>query len=186
MRGVITAPKKVITGAFTLLFSFPSDMVLTAADIQVETIEGDALGHAKDNFGGSGNHYHLLCYLPDARAGKSRFSVTKAGVDVKPVVVEYDTVRTVIATWGTPVKRNRNIEIPVTFDTPIKRLRKQHFRVSEPRCPCQLYGSGDAYDLVVSPARGLTRFRVTLSGTVEKTNGLEAVIEANVLEVDVL
>ena len=185
MRGVITAPKKVVTGAFTLLFSFPSDIDLTPADIQVETIEGHALGHAKDNFGGSGKHYHLLCYLPDERSGKSRFSITKAGVNVKPVVVEYDTVRTVTATWGTPVKRNRQIDIPVTFDTPIKRLRKQHFSVSEPRCPCQLYGRGDAYELVVSPSRAVTRFQVTISGTVQKVNGLEAVIEETVLEVEV-
>ena len=185
MRGVITAPKKVITGAFTLLFSFPSEIVLTPTDIKVETLEGDALGHAKDSFGGGGNHYHLLCYLPDERSGKSLFSVTKAGVDVKPVVVEYDTVRTVIATWGTPVKRNRQIDIPVTFDTPIKRLRKQHFRFSEPRCPCQLYGQGDTYDLVVSPSRAVTRFQVTISSTVQKTNGLKAVIAAEPLKVEV-
>ena len=185
MRGVITAPKHVITGAFTLLFAFPSDISLTPADIKVEVLEGDALGHAKDSFGGNGNHYHLLCYLPDARAGKSRFSVVKAGVRVEPVIVEYDTIRTVIATWGTPVKRNQKIDIPVTFNASVKRLRKQHFQVSEPRSPCQLYGHGDAYTLVVSPARAATRFRVTIAGTVQKTSGLAAVIEANVLEVDV-
>lgn len=185
MRGVITAPKRVVTGAFTLLFSFPSDTPLTPADIKVETIEGDALGHTKDSFGGSGKHYHLLCYLPDARAGKSRFSVTKAGVRVEPVVVEYDTVRTVIATWGTPVKRNRKIDIPVTLDASIKRLRKQHFRVSEPRSPYQFYGQGDTYELVVSPSRAVKHFRVTISGTVQKTNGLEVVIKRNSLEVEV-
>lgn len=185
MRGVITAPKKVITGAFTLLFSFPSDIPLTLTDIKTETLDGHALGHAKDNFAGSGNHYHLLCYLPDARAGKSKFSVVKAGVTVEPVIVEYDTVRTVIATWGTPVQRNGKIDIPVTFDASVKRLRKQHFRVSEPRSPFQLYGSGDAYELVVSPPRGLTRFRVTIAGTLQKTNGLEALIEGIPLEVEV-
>ena len=182
MRGVITAPKRVVTGAFTLLFSFPSDIPLTPADIKVETIEGDALGHVKDSFGGSGKHYHLLCYLPDARAGKSRFSVTKAGVRVEPVIVEYDTVRTVIVTWGTPVKRNRKIDIPVTFDASIKRLRKQHFRVSEPMS-YQLYGQGDTYELVVSPARAVKRFRVTISGTIEKINGLRADIQENQLTV---
>ena len=185
MRGIITAPKKVITGAFTLLFAFPSEIPLTPADIKVETLEGDALGHAKDNFGGSGKHYHLLCYLPDARTGKSRFSVVKAGVSVQPVIVEYDTVRTVIATWGTPVKRNGKIDIPVTFDASVKRLRRHHFRVSEPRCPCQLYGYGDTYELVVSPAPTLTSFRVTLSGTLEKENGLEALIATSSLEVNI-
>lgn len=182
MRGVITAPKKVITGAFTLLFSFPSDIILTPADIKTETLEGDALGHAKDSFGGRGKHYHCLCYLPDARAGKSRISIAKTGISVKPVIVEYDTVRTVRATYGTPVQRNGKIEIPVTFDTPIKQLRKQHFRVSEPM-PSQLYGLGDAYDFVVSPSPTVTRFQITLSGTVQKTNGLQADIQETVLEV---
>ena len=185
MRGVITAPERVITGAWTLLFSFPSEIDLTETDIKIETLEGHALGHAKDKFGGSGKHYHLLCYLPDAKAGKSRVSVAKPGVTVEPVIIEYDTVRTVIATWGTPVQRNRNIDIPVTFDASIKRLRKQHFRVSEPKCPCQLYGRDNAYELVVSPSRAVTRFQITISGTIEKTNGLEAVIEASPLEVEV-
>ena len=184
MRGVITAPKRVVTGAFTLLFSFPSDVPLTKTDIKVETLEGDALGHAKDTFGGSGKHYHLLCYLPDARAGKSRFSVAKTGVRVEPVIVEYDTVRTAIATWGTPVQRNRKIEIPVTFDASIKRLRKQHFQVSEPM-PYQLYGQGDAYELVVCPSRAVTRFQITISGTVQKNNELAVAIPLNTLEVDV-
>jgi len=180
MRGVITAPNKIITGAFTLLFSFPSDIDLTAADIQVETLEGDALGHAKDSFRGRGNHYHLLCYLPDERAGKSRFSVTKPGVDVAPVVVEYDTVRKVVATWGTPVKQNRKIEVPLSFDASIRRLRKQHFLLFK-RHQFQVYGTGDTYQLVVSAADA--PFRVVVSGTVQKTNGLQAVIVPSVVEV---
>ena len=182
MRGVITAPKKVITGAFTLLFSFPSEIPLTPADIKVETLEGDALGHAKDSFGGNGNHYHLLCYLPDARAGKSRFSVVKAGVSVQPVIVEYDTVRTVIATWGTPFRRGDRIELPVSFGVPIQGLKKRNFRLSVP-APFQLYGTGDTYSLVV-PQRQ-QNFTVAVSGAIRKINGLAAVIERSSLEVEV-
>lgn len=182
MRGVITVPKKVITGAFPILLTLIREIELTADAVHVETLEGHALGHHKDSFAGAGKNYHLLCYLPDERKGKSRISVVGEGLDVPSVIVEYDTVRTVHATWGQPVKRNRKIDIPVTLDAPVKRLRKQHFQVSEPM-PCQLYGSGDTYNLVVSPARGLTGFRVTLSGTVQKTNGLEAVIEKSFLEV---
>ena len=40
MRGVITAPTKVISGAFTVLFSFPMDVELTVDDVQVETLLG--------------------------------------------------------------------------------------------------------------------------------------------------
>ena len=182
MKGVITAPKKIITGAFTILLAFIRPIELTAADVVVETLEGDALGHTKDSFGGSGTNYHILCYIPDARSGKSRISVVKDGLVVAPVIVEYDTVRTVHATWGDPVQRNRKIDIPVTLDAPVRRLRKQHFQVSEPM-PCQLYGSGETYNLVVSPSRAQARFQVTLSGSVEKMNGIRADIQRTILEV---
>ena len=87
-------------------------------------LEGDALGHKKDNFGGSGANYHLLCYIPDARTGKSRISVVKEGLEVEPVIVEYDTVRTVQSTWGSPMKRGSKIEIPVFFGTEIRNLKR--------------------------------------------------------------
>ena len=178
MKGIITAPKKVITGAFTILFSFWREIELSMADIRVETLEGDALGHSKDCFSGSGSNYHLCCYIPDARAGKSRVSVTKAGVDVEPVIVEYDTVRTVTAIWESPIQRGSKIELPLSFDVPIQKLKKRNFRLSVPT-PFQLYGTGDAYSLVL-PNRRLT---VSVSGTVEKRNGIRAEILAAVLEV---
>ena len=181
MRGVITAPIKVISGAFTVLFSFPMDVELTVDDVQVETLLGDALGHPKDNFAGKGNHYHLLCYLPDARAGRSRISVVKEGLNVTPVVIEYDTVRTVSVTWGTPFRRGGKVEIPFSFGEQVRGLTKRNFQVSYPT-ECQLYGSGDTYSLVIPKAR--PRFTVSVSGTVQKVNGVQAVIAETVLEVD--
>ena len=181
MRGVMTAPKKVMTGAFTLRFSFPMDVDLTVDDILVETIEGDTLGHSKDNFGGRGNHYHLLCYIPDARAGKSRFSVIKNGINVNPVIVEYNTLRNVYINWGPPIVRNAKLEFPVKLDFPVKRLQKRHFSVSEPM-PCQLYGSGHRYFWVVAPKPSQTAFRVSVSGTVENMSGVTVDIHQSFLE----
>ena len=169
MKGVITAPKDVITGAFTLRFAFWREIALTMADIQVETLEGDALGHKKDCLAGSGQNYYILCYLPEGRKGKSRISVGKDGFEVPPVVVEYDTIRTVRATYGTPIKQNGKIEIPVSFDAPIQHLKKRNFRLSVP-APFQLYRvSRDAYSVVL-PERS-SPFRITVSGTVRKQNG---------------
>ena len=184
MKGIITAPKKVITGAFTLQFSFWREIELSMADIRVETLEGDTLGHSKDCFSGSGSNYHLCCYLPDARAGKSRFSVTKAGVDVEPVIVVYDTVRTVTATWGTPFRRGSKMEIPLSFDVPIQHLKKRNFRFSY-TTPFQLYGTADAYSVVLpdrNPDRN-SHFTVVVSGAVQKANRLRAEIEETILEV---
>ena len=181
IRGVITAPTKVITGAFTIRFSFWREIDLTMTDIRVETLEGDALGHSKDCFSGSGANYYILCYIPDARSGKSRISVNKEGVAVEPVIVEYDTVRTVTATWGTPFRRGSKLELPVAFDVPIQKLKKRNFRCSHP-CPYQIYGADSDYALVVPRRTGLT---ITAYGTVQKANGIPAVIETAVLEVDV-
>ena len=180
MRGVISAPKKIITGAFTVLFSLQREIDFSMADISVRTLEGDDLGHAKDTIGGSGANYHLLCYIPDARKGKSRISVVKEGLEVNPVVVEYDTVREVSVVWGTPIKRGSKLEIPITFDIPIQNLKKRNFRVSYPTA-FQLYGSGDAYSLVISKPRA--RFTVSVSGKARKLNGLVVDIQESVEEV---
>ena len=173
MKGVITAPKDVITGAFTLRFAFWREIPLTMADIQVETLEGDALGHKKDCLAGSGQNYYILCYLPEGRKGKSRISVGKDGFEVPPVIVEYDTIRTVRATYGTPIKQNGKIEIPVSFDAPIQHLKKRNFRLSVP-APFQLYGSEDTYRVVL-PERN-SPFGITVSGRVRKQNGIRASI----------
>lgn len=180
MQGVITAPRGMITGAFNLRFDFIRPIELMSDDIHVEVLEGDALGCPKDNFGGSGANYHVLCYLPDGRSGKSRISVNRSDLEVEPVIVTYDTVRTVVATWGTPIRRgNRKVELPIAFDVAIEHLKKRNFRFSC-ACPFQLYGSGDAYSLVVPDRTGLT---VTVSGAVRKANGVRAEIESAVLEV---
>lgn len=183
MRGVISVPSGIITGAFNIRLTFIREIELTADAIHVETLEGDALGHEKDNFGGEGKDYHILCYLPDERKGKSRISVVKEGVDVPPVIVEYDTVRSLTPVWGTPVKRNAKIEIPLTLPEAVTGLRKQNFSVSE-AVPCFLYGSGHTYQFVVAPSPAQTDFSVSVAGRVRKMNGLRADIQRTILEVD--
>lgn len=184
MRGVITAPKKVITGAFSVIFSFLREIELTRADITVETLEGSALGHDKDSFTGSGANYQILCYIPDERAGRSRISVNKDGVSVQSVEVEYDTVRTITPIWGTPFKRNGKVEIPLTLSDAVTGLRKRNFAVSQP-IRYQLYGSGTDYQFVVVPQNGVGSFSVTVAGSVLKSSGLDAVIKKTQIEVNI-
>ena len=180
MRGVISAPRGVIQGAFNIRFAFQEDIDLTADDVIVMPIEGDALGHAKDTFGGSGKDYHILCYIPDARKGRSRISVIKDGVDVSPVFVEYDTVRTVIATFGTPIKRGSKVEVPVSFDSPVRNLKKRNFQVT-PSAAFQLYGLDYTYTLLVA-SKGRA-FSVYVAGAVVKANGVRAGIQETVIDV---
>ena len=179
MKGVITAPKEIITGAFNILFDFIRPIELVAADVTVETLEGDALGHTKDSFGGRGASYHILCYLPDGRSGRSRISVNKIGLEVESVEIVYDTMQTVQATWGAPIQRGSKVEIPIFFDVAIENLRKRNFQFSRP-VPFQLYGSGNVYSLIVPQRRGLI---VTVSGAVRKINGIRVEIEGMRFEV---
>lgn len=176
--GSIEVSQKVITGAFTILFTFQRDIDFTMDDIVVETLEGDSLGHSKDSFGGVGNAFFVVCYLPDMRKGISLISVEKEGVQVEPTLVEYDTVTSVNVTWGTPVKNGSRVNLPVFLETPLEILKKRNFSVS-PASPFQLYGSGDTYTLSVKSGTTLTVY-----GKVRKQNGIDAVIERSVFEVE--
>lgn len=184
MKGVITAPKQIITGAFNVLFDFIRPVEMTAADVTVETLEGDALGHEKDSFGGSGASYHILCYVPDARLGRSRISVTKQGLEVAPVIIAYDTIKTVRATWGTPIPRGRKVELPITFDVAIENLKKRNFRLSTPG-PYALYGADAAYSLLIPAALADRDLVIAVFGTVRKASGVSARVDGTLLEVDV-
>ena len=138
------------------------------ADIHVETLEGHALGSMKDSSAVAVRITISSAISRRGRKGKSRISVVKDGFEVPPVTVEYDTIRTVRATYGTPIKQNGKIEVPVSFDTPIQHLKKRNFRLSVP-APFQLYReNGDTYRVVL-PERS-SPFGITVSGTVRKQN----------------
>ena len=179
MQGIITVSQEIITGAFVITFSFVREIGFMMDDVRITTLEGDALGHTKDSFGGDGvGNYFILCYLPEGRAGKSRIAVVKDGITVEPVVVAYDTLRTVRATWGIPVRRGRNIEIPVAFVPPIQNLKKRNITLWEP-APFQIYRTETGYSLLV-PEHVRT---VGVSGTVLKQNGIRGEVASNQLPV---
>ena len=181
IRGVITAPSETITGAFNIRFAFSEWVDLTADDIQIETLLGDPLGDPRDTLKGKDNHYMLQCYIPTAKRGMSRVSLKLAGVTAKPVDIEYDTVKAVIAEWGVPVKKGLRTEIPISFDAPLQHLRKRNFRLSQP-LPFQLFLDGEGYRLVVSKRiEGVLSVRVL--GSVVKESGVEGYIAESVLEV---
>ena len=182
IRGVITAPSRVIRGAFNIRFAFSEWVDLTAADIQIETLLGDALGDPRDRIlQGDNYHYVLQCYIRSAKQGFSRVSLKLPGVSVEPVDIEYDTVKVVTAKWGVPVKKGLLTEIPVAFDAELQHLRKRNFRFSQP-LPFQLHRSGDDYCLRISK-RFASPLSVFVFGSVVKANEVEAVIEESVLEV---
>ena len=191
MLGGIFAPQEILTGAFSVLFSFNRALDFSRDDIDIQTLEGDALGHTKDTFGGEGAHYYLQCYLQENQLGTSEISLKR--YHAAPVIVQYDTVRTLVPTFGKPFARNRKIEVPILLPAPIIGLKKKHFRVPE-GIPYQVFGSGRAYQLLLSGSAAKARHHddsdrvpfaeVTLAGSVRKESGVKAQIVETTFEVN--
>lgn len=181
MRCVITVPQKIVTGAFNILFSFSEAIDFRVEDFDVDRLFGDPLGDPRDNLKGNGNHWVFQCYLPFDRRGRSRVSLNLSDVTSRPVEVDYDTIRTVRATWLTPVQMDKTTEVILFFDSPLRHLKKRHFRLSRP-LPFQIYRVGDAYKIVIQ-GRVSHALSVSVSGSVVKANGAQGYIEESVLEI---
>ena len=181
IKGVISVPKKVITGAFNILFSFSDAVDFTVDNFSIQTLSGDRLGDPRDNLKGKGNHYVFQCYIPTGRCGRSRVVLDHPQVDDAAVDIEYDTVKVVNATWGTPLRSPQKTEIPVSFDCPLRHLRKRNFRLSQ-ALPFQLYVVDEDYKLVI-PKRIEGVLSVRVLGNVVKESGVEGYIAESVLEV---
>ena len=180
MRGVITVKKKVLTGAFTVIFTFPRQVEFTSENILIKTIEGDSIGCEKDCLSGGGKNYILVCYVQDGLRGKSRISVKGFAVD--PVDIEYDTIDHITAIWGTPIVKRKQIEIPVTLSESVGNLRKVHFHTTA-NVRVFLYGADNEYKLVLKTPRPNLDFEVFISGKVKKLNDVEVLIKGSLMEV---
>ena len=176
MLGTIFVKDGILTGAFSVLFSFNQRNPDFSRDaIEIKTLEGDALGHTKDTFGGADKDYYLQCYLQEGLLGKSEIAVPR--FDIEPVVVSYDTVREVIVTAGKPFERNGQIEVPISLSASVLMLKKKHFQPPA-GVRHQLYGAEKTYALVLSGPG-----TVTVSGSVQKRNGVSAEIQETTIEV---
>ena len=151
--------------------------IFSLGDVEIETLSGDALGSDKDRFTGEGSAYHIICYLPDERVGSSRISVNNPELSVEPVIVEYDTVNRVNATFGEVQRSENKSQISIALDTPISILKKQNIKVF-PSMKYRLYGTGDTYTLVFANAPEA----IVIFGNVEKPNGTQAKITDSVWE----
>ena len=188
VRCVLTAPVKTVKGKFNIRLTFARQVQdFDLSNVKIETVSGDPIGEDVRVWGQDGNWY-LTCKIPDNCIGWSEVSLTGSvivnsgleTIDARAVRIAYDTVRSVAASFGTPIKRGRKIEIPVSFDTPIQHLKKPNFRFSH-ATPFQLYGTSDSYSLVL-PDKGKP-LTVSVFGPVQKINGIDVKIIENVLEV---
>ena len=156
-------------------------VALDKSDIEIETLDGDALGDPRDTFSGEGTAYHYLFYIPDGRVGSSKISVSVPGVDVASVVVAYDTLGTIDATFGVPIQRNNKTEIPVAFDAEVEILHKRVFEMSRP-VPFQIYRQDDMNYSLVLQTQNTDGLIIAVSGSVRKAGGIPAEITPLILE----
>ena len=181
MRCVITAPQKVITGTFNILFAFPQEVYLTRKDFRIDRVSGDPLGDPRDCLMGEGKHWMCQCYVPSNIAGKSWIELDMRGFLSDIIEIEYDTTKNVTATWLEPVTTDDRTELSLFFNSPLQHLRKINFKFSKP-VSFQLYRVGELYQLVLSK-KNRRGFSVRVGGKVVKENGIKSVIDDNVLEV---
>ena len=168
MRGNITVPKGIISGAFNIRVSLPKPVQwFSLSNILIETVAGQALGHPSDRFGGGGKDYHLLCYPPENAIGEVRFSLqgnvtvppehTLETLAATPRILTYDTVRIVTVTFGAIVRTGKQLRLPIQLSTPVLGLTKKHFSFEQVSgtnlvgMKTYLYGSDDTYELVFVP-----------------------------------
>ena len=189
VRCVMTAREKTVIGKSNIRLTFARKIQgLDLSNVEIETVSGDPIGEDVTVWGRGGDWY-ITCKIPDTCIGISEVSLTGSviangvieTIDARSVRIAYDTVKTVDVTFGSPIKRGRKIEIPVSFDTPIQHLKKRNFRFSR-AIPFQLYGASDSYSLVLSDkGKPLT---VSVFGLVKKINGVDVKIMESVLEVN--
>ena len=166
IRSVISVPSKIIIGAFNIRIAFGQPVEnFGASNVNIRTIVGDPIGVNYKFFGNKGSR-HILCKMPDARVGMSEVSLTGSvdvdgtpeAIDARPVTVRYDTQRIMPAELGEVLYRKNQIVLPIRFDAAVIGLTKKHFRLTAVsgsilrNLKCYLYGSGQAYELVMIPA----------------------------------
>ena len=173
--GTITKPNKIITGAFSILFTLQRPIELKLEDIKLETLQGDPLGSDQDIFENNGSDYRLLFYLPDERLGETKISVDNPDIKIDPVIVQYDTVNRILPRFGELIKNPNKITLPIELDRTITVLKKRNIKVI-PNMSYKIYGVDKNYQLVFSKKPNL----VVIHGEVEKKNGLKCDIEPDI------
>ena len=178
MRGNISVPEGVISGAFNVHIAFEKPVTgFSKSNIRVETLSGQPLGHPSDRFGGSGKDYHLLCYPPENSVGESRVTlqgkVTVLDESNEQIALEnvaapreimYDTMRFVTVTFGEALRVGDQVRLPLTLSAPVIGLKKKHFVLPEiPGMKTYLYGADAEYELVFVVPTGADHQVLTVS-----------------------
>lgn len=198
VRAVISAPTKMIIGAFNSRITFARPIhILHADNIVVRTVSGDPIG-VNYQVKGEGHHWYIYSKMPEGRVGSSEISLTGSvhangaleTIDANPVLIRYDTQRAIGVTFGDVRYQSDHCVLPVTFQAPVIGVSKKHFRLTTlsghpvERLKCYLYGQDSDYEFVLIPngyRRG--RFRVEMTLPVRKANGIVVDVDTTPIEI---
>lgn len=168
IRAKISAPKGTITGTFSVSFHLSHKIYLSDEDILIETIDGHPLGSERDSLNGDGFNYTKQFYFDDPAEGVSRISIGKEGVGSESVVVEYDIDSILSVEFGTPLKKNNKVVIPVSMSSDAV-LTKRVISIT-PNVKYKLFGAGSEYQIRIDPSV-FKEIQVCLCGAIQKYNG---------------
>lgn len=197
IKAILSANTKIVTGASNVRIAFAQAAdTLTAENIAITSIEGD-LPNPDYRVFGAGVNWYVQYTLPEDASGTFQvgltgdiaFDGTVEAVNTRPVTVEFDTRRTLTATFGTPRMANGQLLLPVVLDADVVGLTKKHFQLtavsghSVSRLKCYLYGSDREYELAVIPNTYKGTFSVDFARAVRKANGLIVDVAVEALEV---
>lgn len=174
MKAILSAPKDIVVGTSNVRIALTEDYNLDASHV---VVSGDV--PAGSRVFGAGRHWYYQFKLVEGQAGAFTVGLSSA-FRATPVVVEYDTVRSVSIRFGTPRQEGRRVVVPISASHALIGLVKSCFRLTGASGRCYLYGRDREYQLVVIPNERSGVFRVSVARQVCKASGIhvDAVSEA--------
>ena len=140
---------------------------------------------------------HIICgctlqfKLPPETAGtftvaltgqiKREGDETLTDIEQDTAIVNYDTRKTIDATYGDIVYQNGEVRLPITFPENLRSLEKTHFAVnfSESKSRYLLYGADTDFMLALRPPRNRTgEITVLFAKKITKANGINVAVNA--------
>ena len=166
IKAILSAPRDIVVGASNVRIALAEDYALEASDM---VVSGDV--PIESRVFGAGRWWYYQFGVSEDETGEFTVGLSDA-FRAKPVVVAYDTVRSVEIRFGEAQWDGRRVSIPVSVSEPLIGLEKSCFRLRGVAGRCYLYGKDRAYELVIVPNEQSGVFRVSVARQVCKSNGI--------------
>lgn len=155
MKAILSAPA-MVNGDSNVRVALAEARDLTLSDF---VVSGDVL--QCQVFGADKDWYVQFC-VPEGQMGTFSVGMSSEFVAV-PVMVKYDTIRSVALTFGTPRYEGNRVIVPVFTDVEVCGLTKRSFRAVGFTGGTYLYGKDRTYEFVAVPSDSRGQFRLEVA-----------------------